>query len=200
MRVTRRGTVLLGLAGLCAGFVRPRAAAAADLGELVLGDPGAPVTVVEYASLSCHHCAEFHKATLPALKARYIDTGKVKLVFRDFPLEKNALAAALIVRCAGPERRARFVDVFFAQQDGWSHARDPLKALKQLARLGGLGEEAVDACLADKALEDAVLTVSLDGQQKYKISSTPTFVIDGKAYPGNMSVEEFAKIIDPLLG
>ena len=98
------------------------------MGELVLGNPNAPVTVIEYASLSCHHCAEFHAGTLPKLKERYIDTGKVKLVFRDFPLEQNALRAAMIARCAGPERRERFVDVFFKQQDGWSHAKDPTAA------------------------------------------------------------------------
>ena len=142
MRVTRRKGTQLTLAGLCVGFVAARRAGAADMGELVLGNPNAPVTVIEYASLSCHHCAEFHAGTLPKLKERYIDTGKVKLVFRDFPLEQNALRAAMIARCAGPERRERFIDVFFKQQDGWSHAKDPTAALSQLAKLGGMSDAA----------------------------------------------------------
>jgi protein-disulfide isomerase len=200
MHTTRRKAALLGLATACLGLVRARVAGAADMGELVLGDPNAPVTVVEYASLSCDHCGEFHRETLPALKERYIDTGKVKLVFRDFPLEQNALRAAMIARCAGPERRYRFIDVFFKQQEGWSHARDPLAAIKQLAKLGGFSDQQVEACLADKALEDAILYARLDGQQKYGVRSTPTFVINDKIYSGNRSIEEFAAILDPLLG
>ena len=197
---TRRGAAFLGLAGLAIALTRPRLAEAADLGELVLGDPNAPVTMIEYASLSCDHCGAFHRETLPALKARYIDTGKVKLVFRDFPLERNALRAAMIARCAGPERRHRFVDVFFTQQERWSHAKDPLSAIKQLARLGGLDEPAVEACLSDKALEDAILGARLEAEQKHRVRSTPTFVINDKVYAGNRSVDEFAAIIDPLLG
>jgi protein-disulfide isomerase len=158
------------------------------------------VTIIEYASLSCDHCGAFHRETLPALKERYIDTGKVKLAFRDFPLELGALRAAMIARCAGPERRYRFVDAFFSHQEGWSHAKDPLAALKQLAKLGGLGEAEIDACLADKSLEEAVLQSRLTGQSMFDVRSTPTFVIDGKTHTGNMSVEEFAAIIDPLLG
>jgi protein-disulfide isomerase len=200
MRTTRREAGFVGLTALCAGLVRPRTATAADMGELVLGDPNAPVTVIEYASLSCDHCGAFHRETLPALKERYLDTSKVKLVFRDFPLEQNALRAAMIARCAGPERRARFIDVFFKQQEGWSHSRDPLAAIRQLAKLGGMSDGQVEACLSDKALEDAILSARLEGQQKYGVRSTPTFVINGRVYSGNKSVEEFAAILDPLLG
>jgi protein-disulfide isomerase len=200
MRTTRREAGFVGLTALCAGLVRPRTATAADMGELVLGDPNAPVTVIEYASLSCDHCGAFHRETLPALKERYLDTSNVKLVFRDFPLEQNALRAAMIARCAGPERRARFIDVFFKQQEGWSHSRDPLAAIRQLAKLGGMSDGQVEACLSDKALEDAILSARLEGQQKYGVRSTPTFVINGRVYSGNKSVEEFAAILDPLLG
>jgi protein-disulfide isomerase len=200
MPATRREVAFLGLTAACAGLVRPRVVLAAELGELVLGDPNAPVTVVEYASLSCDHCGAFHRETLPALKERYIDTGKVKLVFRDFPLEQNALRAAMIARCAGPERRAAFVDVFFKQQDGWSHSRNPLAAIKQLAKLGGMGEQQIEACLADKALEDAILAARLEGQQRYGVKSTPTFIINGRVYSGNQSIDDFAAILDPLLG
>lgn len=200
MRITRRDTARIGLGAVAVGLLSPSAANAADLGELVLGDPNAPVTVIEYASLTCDHCGAFHRETLPEFKRRYVDTGKVKLVYRDFPLEPNALRAAVIARCAGPERRYRFIDAFFGHQDGWAHAADPLAALKQLAKLGGLGEAEIDACLADKRLEEAVLQSRLTGQATFDIRSTPTFIINGKAYPGNRSIEDFAEIIDPLLG
>jgi len=174
-------------------------APAAELQESAIGDPQAPVTMIEYSSLTCPHCAAFHTETLPGLKERYIDTGKVRLVLRDFPLDEVALRGAMIAHCAGPERHARFVDVFFAQQQNWAQAEDPVQALTQLAKLGGLGAAEVKACLADQELEKAVLQARLDGQQRFDIRSTPTFIIDGKAYPGNRSVEEFAEIIDPML-
>jgi protein-disulfide isomerase len=185
------------LAVLCSG---PATAPAAELVESVVGDPQAPVTMIEYSSLTCPHCASFHTDTLPGLKERYIDTGKVRLVLRDFPLDESALRAAMIAHCAGPERHARFIDVFFAQQQNWARAQDPVQALTQLAKLGGLGEAEVQACLADRELEEAVLQARLDGQQQFEIRSTPTFIVDGKAYPGNRSVDEFAEIIEPLLG
>lgn len=199
MRTTRRRAGLLGLTALCAGLARPRTALSAELGELVLGDPNAPVTVVEYASLSCDHCGAFHRETLPALKERYIDTGKIKLVFRDFPLEENALTAATLAHCAGPERQGRFVDVFFKQQQSWAGARDPQAAIRQLAKLGGMSDQQIEACLADKAAQEAVLQSRLDGQQKHGVRSTPSFVIGGKTYAGTRTVDEFAQLIDPLL-
>jgi protein-disulfide isomerase len=173
---------------------------AVDLGEPALGDPAAPVTIIEYSSMTCPHCASFHANILPELKKRYIDTGKVRLVLRDFPLDQNALRASVIAHCAGPERQPQFVEVFFAQQQTWARASDPVQALKQLAQLGGLSADKVDACLADKALEEAVLQARLEGQEKYDIKSTPSFIIDGKTIAGAQSVEDFAVIIDPLVG
>jgi protein-disulfide isomerase len=177
----------------------PGLARAADLGEPAIGDAAAPVTIIEYSSLTCPHCAAFHKDVLPELKQRYIDTGKVRLVLRDFPLDENALKAAVIAHCAGPERQPRFVEVFFAQQQNWARAKDPIAALRQLARLGGLSDEQIDACLADKELETAVLQARLDGQKQFDIKSTPTFIIDGKVHTGNQSAADFAAAIDPLL-
>lgn len=200
MRTTRREAAFLTFSVACASFIRPRTAGAADLGELVLGNANAPVMMIEYASLSCDHCGAFHRETLPALKERYIDTGKVKLVFRDFPLEPNALRAAMIARCAGPERRYNFIAAFFDHQEGWSHSNDPLAALKQLSKLGGLSEADIDACLANSQVEEAVLQSRLTGQNTFSIQSTPTFIINGKIYPGTRSIDEFAEIIDPLLG
>lgn len=164
-----------------------------------LGRDDAPVTVIEYSSLTCPHCAEFQDNTFDAFKARYIDTGKVKFIQRDFPLDRLALSAAVIAHCAG-DRYPLFVDVMFKNQRRWVLAEDPQAALKQLAIAGGLGADQIDACLADKAMGDAVLQSRLTAQSQYKVDSTPTFIINGKGYPGARSIDEFAKIIDPLLG
>ncbi len=185
--------LLLGL------LLLPPPARSADLGEPAIGDPSAPVTIIEYSSLTCPHCAAFHADTLPELEKRYIEPGKVRLVLRDFPLDQVALRAAMLAHCAGPERAPQFIAVFFEQQASWARAADPVQALKQLAQLGGLGPDQADACLADKSLEEAILQARLDGQEKYDIKSTPSFIIDGKTYSGDQSIEKFAEIIDPLL-
>ena len=164
-----------------------------------LGKPDAKVTVTEFASLTCPHCAAFAKETMPEVKQRYIDTGKIKYVFRDFPLDELAVRAAQLAHCAGPDRFFQFLDVFFAQQASWVEGPDPIAALKQLARLGGVSDAQADACLADKSLEDSILKSRLDAQQQYNISSTPSFVIGGKVYAGEQSIDDFAKLIDPLL-
>jgi len=189
----RFAVVLLALA------VAPRLAHAVDLGEPAIGDAAAPVTIIEFASLTCPHCASFHVNTLPELEKRYIDTGKVRLVLRDFPLDQTALKASVIAHCAGPDRYPQFVQVFFAQQASWARSNNPEQALRQLAQLGGLGADKIDACLADKSLEDAILQARLDGQQKYNIESTPSFIIGGKTHSGDQSIEKFAELIDPLL-
>ncbi len=173
---------------------------AAEVGERSIGDPDAPVTIIEYSSLSCPHCASFHKDVLPGLKERYIDTGKVRLVFRDFPLNESAVDAAVIAHCAGPDRYAGFVDVLFQTQESWSTDSDHRTALKQLGKLGGLTDEQMDACLADETMVNDILQTRLDGQNEHKVQSTPTFVIGGETYPGSRDVDAFAEIIDPLLG
>ena len=187
--------LLLG-AGLLAAGARPVPAVAAD--EAALGDPAAPVTMIEYASLTCPHCAAFHKELLPGIKERWIDTGKVRYVFRDFPLDGVALRAAVIAHCAGPERYYAFLDAMFANQTSWARAKDPVAALKQLARLGGLPEDKVDACLADEAMSNAVLQDRLDGEKEFKVDSTPTLVINGTVYEGDRTLDGLAAVIDPL--
>ena len=172
---------------------------AAEITEQSIGDPDAPVTIIEYSSLSCPHCARFHTEVLPDLKERYIAKGHVRIVFRDFPLTESAVQAAVIAHCAGPDRYAGFLDVLFQTQASWTQADDPLAALKQLGKLGGLGEDQMDACLNDQTMVDGVLQSRLDGQNEYQVQSTPTFVIDGKSYPGTRDIEAFAEIIDPLL-
>jgi protein-disulfide isomerase len=172
---------------------------AAEPQEQVLGNPDAPVTIIEYASLTCPHCAQFHNEVLPELKERYIAPGKVRLIYRDFPLDQTALAAAALAHCAGPERYFSMLDVLFETQSNWARADDPIAALKRLGKLGGLNEQEMAACLADEQLSEGILRERLAGQNEYDIGSTPTFIIDGKAYAGSRDVEEFGKLIDPLL-
>ena len=169
------------------------------LGDMAKGDPNAPVIVIEYASLTCPHCAQFHTEVLPELKERYIATGKVRLIYRDFPLDQMALAAATLAHCAGPDRYFSMLDVLFETQANWARADDPIAALKRLGKLGGLSEEKMDACLADQELADGILQTRLDGQNEFDISSTPSFVIDGKTYAGSRDIDAFAELIDPLL-
>jgi protein-disulfide isomerase len=196
--------VFLVVAGVVAGalMAAPDAARSAPVApdqELALGSPAAKVTIVEYASLSCPHCARFHEETLPKLREKYIDSGKVRLVFRDFPLERTAFWAAIIARCAGPERYFAFIDVFFKKQSAWYSSEDPLAALTRLARLGGLGGEEIQACIADQGIGDSILRLRMQGEKDHDVSSTPSFVIDGKTYRGALSLEEIEKLILPLL-
>ena len=173
--------------------------AAAEIEDPALGDPSAPVTIIEYASLTCPHCANFHEEVLPDLKERYIAPGKVRLIYRDFPLDERALDAAKLAHCAGPERYFGFLDVLFQTQESWARAEDHIAALKRLGKLGGLSEEQMEACFANEELADEILQTRLDAQNQYEISSTPTFIIDGTAYSGARDIEEFAEVIDPLL-
>ena len=188
-------------AGACAlALVAVAGGPAQAAGEdAVLGSPDAPVTMIEYASLTCPHCAAFHNETLPELKERYIDTGQVKLVLRDFPLDRVALQASAIAHCAGPVRYAGFVDVMFRTQASWARAEDPVAALTDLARQGGLSADAVQACLADEALLDRIVATRLEAQEQYDIRQTPSFVIDGEVYAGDRGVDGFVEIIEPLL-
>lgn len=177
-------------------FGGSRPAHSAEVVERVMGDPDAPVTIIEYASLTCPHCANFHNDTWPAIKRDYIDTGKAKLVMRDFPLDQLALAASMLAHCAGEERYFRFLDFFFANQQSWARASDPLGALRQQSKFGGLTDAEMDACLADQNMADAVLQMSYQGQNEHGVRSTPTFVINGEVVAGGRSVEEFSAILD----
>jgi protein-disulfide isomerase len=164
------------------------------LSERVLGNPEAPVTIIEYASLTCPHCASFHMETLPQIKKEWIETGKAKLIYRDYPLDKYAASAAMIARCAPKDRYFTFVSAFYAQQKNWSSANDPIKILTQLAGLGGMSKADVDACLANEALQDGILQMRLDGQMEYQVNSTPSFIIGGKKVT-NMSYADFNDLL-----
>jgi len=173
---------------------------AGEVGERSIGAEDAPVTIIEYSSLTCPHCAAFHNEVLPDLKKQYIDTGKVRMIFRDFPLNEPAVDAAVLAHCAGDERYTGFLDVLFQTQPNWSSAANPREALKQLGKLGGLSDSEMDACFNDETMQNAVLQARLDGSNEHEVRSTPTFVINGEVYPGNRPIDEFAEIIDGLTG
>lgn len=148
------------------------------LKERVMGDPAAPVTMIEYASLTCGHCAHFNKTILPELVKKYISTGKVKLIYRDFPLNALALKAAQVAQCMPEERYFPFVKTLFENMDAWTSNPDPEAALKQYARLAGLPGERAEACLNDKALQDALVKRRMEAEKQFKVMATPTFIID----------------------
>jgi protein-disulfide isomerase len=173
-------------------------APAADprLGERSAGRPEAPVTVIEYFSLTCSHCAAFHKDTWPQVKARLVDTGKVRMVWRDFPLDQLALAGAVVARSLPAERYEGFISALFASQDRWAFARgaDSIGEIAKIAALAGMTRAKVDEALADQALQRGILEGRLKGQQEHNVGSTPTFVFGNRSTPGAVSYERFAEL------
>jgi protein-disulfide isomerase len=162
--------------------------------DRILGKADAPITIFEYASLTCPHCADFDKETLPQIKTEWIDTGKAKLVFRDFPLDGSALKAAIVARCAPPERFYGFIDILFAQQASWGLSPDPVPGITRIAKLGGMSEDKVQACLKDDALQNKILAGRLTAEKDYQVESTPTFFINGKRIVGVRPDEIFATL------
>ena len=169
------------------------------LAEKSMGNENAPVTIIEYASLTCGHCAKFHKEDLPQLEKEYIDTGKVRLILRDFPLDQYALKAAAIARCAGNDRYFAFLKVLFDKQGVWLTEENPLVGLERIARVGGLSSEDFRVCLKNEAIEKGILQSRLDADKQFKINSTPTFIIDGKKYDGDHSFASIKKVLDKKL-
>ena len=200
--ITRR-TLMTGMAGL-AGSVAllPLAARAGEWerpGDMAIGAPDAPITVIEYFSLTCSHCQWFHNNTFPELKASYIETGKVRFVARDFPLNRPALHAAILAHCAGAGQYFAFIETLFKTYDDWTRASDYMKILTQIGQLGGVSKSQFRDCLDDQALEARLLDSILKAQQEYGVSSTPTFIVNGKKHEGALRIERFAKILDRLL-
>jgi protein-disulfide isomerase len=166
--------------------------------DRILGNPDAPITIVEYASMTCPHCAHFQDDVLPEIKKRWIDTGKAKLVLRDFPLDEPALRAAMIARCAPPDRFYAFADTFFAAQEKWVKASDYREALARLAKLGGISQEDFDACLKNTALENKIVEERLIASKELDVNSTPTFFVNGSKFTGAPTAEEFDKLLSSL--
>ncbi len=170
------------------------------LGDVAQGPADAKVTIVEYASLTCSHCAAFHRDTYPELKKRYIDTGKVRFILREFPLDPLATAGFMLARCDGEGKYYPIVDMLFQQQRAWAFTEKPLDALRQMMRQAGMSQEKFDSCLKDQKLYEVVNAVKNRGMETFKVDSTPTFFINGQRHPGNMSIDEIEKIIRPMLG
>jgi protein-disulfide isomerase len=165
------------------------------LGEMALGDPAAPNVVIEYASMTCSHCASFHTETFDALKEKYIDTGKVYFILREYPLDALATAAFMLARCGPKERYFPLVDLMFDRQGEWAFTENPKQALLNFVRQAGFTEESFNACLTDKALQDGVLAVKNTASNDFGVTSTPTFFINGELHRGGFSIEEFDEIL-----
>jgi protein-disulfide isomerase len=172
---------------------------AGPLGERVLGKSDAPVTIIEYASMTCGHCAAFHNSVYPTLKSKYIDTGKVRFIMREFPLDPLAAAGFMLARCAGEDKYYPMIDALFRSQKTWVTAQDPVAALLTISKQAGFTEESFQQCLTNQSVLDGVEWVRQRASEKFGVNSTPTFFINGKIQRGAPSVEELEKILAPLL-
>lgn len=172
---------------------------AGPLGDVTLGDKAAKVNIIEYASLTCSHCADFHNNTLPELKKKYIDTGKARFTLREFPLDPLAAAGFMIARCDGNDKYYPVTDLLFSRQNDWAFNPKPLEGLTDLLKQAGFTKDKVEACLKDQKLLDAVNAVR-DRGAKLGVNSTPTLIINGKIHRGALSMEDLDKAIKPLLG
>jgi protein-disulfide isomerase len=166
-------------------------------GEMAMGPDTAKVTVVEYASASCPHCANFYKETFPSLKKEYIDTGKIRFIFREYPHDQAAFAAFVLARCAPKEKYFPLIDMFFQQQDVWLRA--PREELQKIAQLAGFTKESFEACLKNEAVAKGILAVRDKATNEFGVQSIPTFFVNGEEIKGETKIEEFRKLIDPLL-
>lgn len=185
---------------------RPLARAAAqdapEIPDMMLGEPDAPVEVIEYASFTCPHCARFHQSVLPQLKENYIDTGRVRFINREVFFDRYGLWAAMVARCGGGERYFGIADLIYEQQRDWLNGDSPAAIadnLRRIGRLAGLSGEELEACLTDAETARALVARYEQQSAEHGITSTPSFVIDGTKY-GNMSYEDFAEILDKRLG
>ena len=194
------GTSLSGLGGsaLAQTPTAEELAQAGPDGDVVLGDEKAPVTIIEYASMTCGHCAHSSVTTFPELKTRYIDTGKVRFIMREFPLDPLAAAGFMLARCAGKDKYMPMVETLFAKQPDWV-VQKPLEPLKEIAKQAGFTEQSFESCLANQKILDSIQTVRDRASQKLGVNSTPTFFVNGKKINGELPIEEFAKVIDPYL-
>ena len=168
-------------------------------GDMAIGAKDAPVTIIEYASMTCPHCANFHMGPFKELKAKYIDTGKVRLIFREFPLDALALQAAMLARCAGEKHFFGMLDVLFKSQSKWAKASNPQQALAKIGRLGGFTEARFTACMKDQDLGDMILNSRLQGVKEFEVNSTPSFIVNGVVTAGNMTIAKWHALLATYL-
>ena len=217
MKITRRefalATSALALAGAgltassIAGLERPSLAQnppleelmkPGPLGEMALGSEKAPVTIIEYASMTCPHCANFHEVTYPELKKKYIDTGKVRFIFREFPLDQLAAAAFMLARCGTKDRYFPMIETLFQQQKDWVVQR-PLQPLMTISKQAGMSEQSFNECLKNQQVLDGIEAVRQRGAQMFNVQSTPTFFINGKQFKGAATLQDIEKEMTPYL-
>jgi len=183
---------------MCIGSLA-RAAEPVQIGPLdrVMGKPDAPLTVIEYASMTCPHCARFHESVLPTLKADWIDTGKIKLIYRDLPTPpvNMALGVAMITQCAPKEQYFPILSLLFKGQDRWMGAPDPLNEIKRIVGLAGITPAEIDVCLKNNDLAQKLQDRAQDGTRLYKVSSTPTLIVNGQLIEGETPYVDITKML-----
>ncbi len=191
-----------GLLAVTQGASKTHAATNAEVIEMWLGSDDAVVEVREYASMTCPHCARFHENVYPELKAEYIDTGKIRFVFREVYFDRSGLWASMLARCAGPTRYFGVIDLLFERQDDWSRQSDPVQVTEQLFRIGriaGMSDETIKACMADRDFALAMIEKSDAERQADDVHSTPNLVVNGVNH-GNLSYDKLKALIDDELG
>jgi protein-disulfide isomerase len=164
--------------------------------DQVIGDRNAPIIIIEYASMTCPHCAHFHETAFPGLKENYFDTGKAALAFRHFPFDRYAFQASVMAECAGPDKFFAITDILFKRQAEWTRADNITEALIKIGKQSGISQKKFEACLADEKLGESILTQRLVGSSEYDVTSTPTLFIEGKKYEDDRSfaaLDEFLK-------
>ena len=169
--------------------------------DFVIGKIDAPITIIEYASMSCSHCASFHNNTLPDLKKEYIDTGKVKFVFRDFPYNFPALLGSMVMRCTPNDVRYDYMNALYKLQNQWV-LKENAKTTQELYKImqsGGMKKEDFEACINNTDLENKIIQEIIDAQEEFQIKNTPSFLVNGNLVAGNKSIKEFRQIIDKIL-
>jgi len=172
-----------------------------DENDFVIGDKDAPITIIEYASMSCSHCASFHKNTLPDIKKEYIDTGKVRMVFRDYPFNYPALLGSMMMRCISNDVRYDYMNALYQLQNTWVN-KDPKISKKELYKImqsGGMTKDEFNACYSNLDNENLILEGVMAAQKDLNIKSTPSFIVNGNLIEGNKSIKEFRQIIDKIL-
>ncbi|MBY0500776.1 MAG: DsbA family protein [Alphaproteobacteria bacterium] len=169
------------------------------LPDMCMGSEKAPIVVINYSSLTCVHCAQFHMSVLPKIEEKYIRPGHVRIIFRDFPGDQLSVKAHQLAWCKGEIKYFDFVKLLYTTQEKWLSAPDPLAALKSIALQNGVTPAQYEACLGNQELLDKIIQVRLEGQKKYMIKATPTIVINSKIYPKALTFEEFEELMRPLL-
>ena len=169
------------------------------LKEKKIGTEAANIEIIEFASLTCGHCAKFHNEVFPKIKKEFIDTGKVSFIYQDFPLDKFALKASVIARCSGEKKFFSFLKVLYSKQKDWTRTEDPFRSLLKIAKLGGLKNDEIKVCVGNKSIEDGILKQRLNASKKFDIKATPTLYINGEKYDGDLTFEALKLKINTLL-